>query len=98
MSPQLSFDRASEVHRLQIVLQLDELRGRTLVQLTAYNREGVQLASGGASAVGLVETELVPELVAKAATGWLYKGQEECIKRPLAAFRAARAALDRYSS
>jgi hypothetical protein len=93
--PQLSFDKATEVHSVTITLRLDEIRQVGAVQLMAFNKEGTLLASGGVAYKGMEEAELVPILLHSVGFGWLYRGIEDTILKPLQTFRAQRKSLDR---
>jgi hypothetical protein len=95
--PQLSFDKASELHKLVVTVMVNEVADTTLVTLFGMNRQGVLLASTGVVLSGFAEVELLPRLMSEAAYGYLYGGSREAVTVPAQNLRAARKALKALS-
>jgi hypothetical protein len=91
--PQLSFDKTTELHRIKIDLLQDERNDRTIVSVHGLNRADEMLASTGVSLSGFAEVELLPDMLAQVAYGWLYGGSRDAVTQPAARLRERRKAL-----
>ena len=88
--PQGSLFNQSELHRVEIVLQLDELEGHTKCQIVGRNRASAILASASVTLEGFDVAELLPVLLAEVGYGYLYRGAHEAVTLPIRAFKARR--------
>lgn len=94
--PQLTFDKSRDMATLVIKLHLNSVEDWTEVELRALTGDGTVLGAAGLVLKGFEEVELLPQLLATAARGWLYGGPDEAVTRPAQETRAQRSDLRRY--
>jgi len=91
--PQLSFDKASELHTCRVTIHRDEISDLSTVTVYEENKEGAINASASCVMLNDQVAELLPILLAEVGNGWLYGGARECVTLPMGAFRARRKSL-----
>ncbi len=93
--PQLSFDKAMELHTLKVTVRLDERKVRTFIHIAGTNRAGLDIATASLELVGHHEVELLPALMASVAYGWMYGDAKSAVTSPVHDARSRRTELRR---
>lgn len=95
---QLSFDPDLDPDRLVVTLASNALSGTSAIEVNAFTRKGVKLASAGLVMRRMEESELLPTLLYRIGMGWLYAGSREMTVIPADWFREQRKAMAKRAS